>query len=121
MELILSGLRLGVPLLFGVWGAILSVRVGLFNVALEGIITAGAFSHAMIWALLLSQHGWSPPGALLIAVTGSLCVGLIVGWLFGLLTARSRLDPIISGVALNMLILASVRILHRLMLEPVLQ
>src|SRR5687768_14128832 len=94
MELLESTLRLSTPLLFAVLGGVLSERVGVVNIALEGILLSGAFA-AMAFAALTGQP-W-------LGVAGAAAVGALVGLLHAFAVLKLRIDAIISGVGLNLL------------------
>ena len=119
-ELVYSGARLGLPLLFAVWGAMISYRAGVFNVALEGFIMVGAFTHCVMWEVLKYRARFTAPGALLGALLITLVVGALLGAFFGTLVARG-LEPITSGIALNMAVLGIVKALEKAVLDPMLQ
>src|SRR5258708_34250501 len=95
-ELVYSGVRLGLPLLFAVWGAMMSYRAGVFNVALEGFIMGGAFTHCLMWEVLTYRANFTVRGALLGAFIITLVVGVLLGSCFGPLVARG-LEPVTSG------------------------
>jgi simple sugar transport system permease protein len=94
MELLESALRLSTPLIFAVLGGVLSERVGVVNIALEGMLLAGAF--AAMAAAAAAGSPWLAVGA-----AGG--TGLVVGLLHAAFTLRLRIDPIISGVGINLL------------------
>jgi simple sugar transport system permease protein len=94
LELIESTIRLSIPLIFAALGGVLSERVGVVNIALEGILLAGAFA-AMAAASVTGQP-W------LGIVAAALC-GLAVALLHALLVLPCRVDAIISGVGINLL------------------
>jgi len=86
-------LRQSTPLMLAAQGGILSERVGVINIALEGMMTVGAFTG--MWA----AQGWGSWAGLVVA----LCAGGCMGALHVFLTQRLRMDHVISGVALNIL------------------
>lgn len=91
-----STIRLATPLLFAALGGVLSERAGVVNIALEGMLLGGAFA-AMAGAAG-SGNGWVGVAA------GALCGG-VIGLLHAGLVLRLRVDAIISGVGINLLVL----------------
>ena len=104
-----------IPLLIVALGGMFSERSGVVNIALEGIMVAGAFTSILMINAL--QAGMSGQGLLLLAIL----VAIVTGALFSLLHAYAaislRSDQTISGTALNMIAPASAIYLAR-MIQP---
>ena len=104
-----------IPLLIVALGGMFSERSGVVNIALEGILVAGAFTSILVINAL--QAGMSGQGLLLLAIL----VAVVTGALFSLLHAYAaislRSDQTISGTALNMIAPASAIYLAR-MIQP---
>ena len=83
------------PIALAALAGILSERVAIINIGIEGMLLVGAFSGAVFGSLFGGLIG--------------LIFAIIVGGLFGLLHAllviKYRVDQIISGVAINILAL----------------
>ncbi len=94
--LLQGSLSLAVPLIFGSLAGVLSERVGVVNIAIEGQLLAGAFCSALVASL-----------------THSIWLGLITAGIAGALVAlvlavfaiRYVVDQIIVGVVLNVLVM----------------
>ena len=100
-----TGLRLSIPLVYAALGGVLCERSGIFNIALEGIILAGAFGAAL--------------GAFLFNVSvAGLCVGILFGMLTGLilgvLCISLRVNQIVAGIAINLLMVGLTAFLSRM-------
>ena len=98
-----SALRQATPLVLAGLGGICSERVGIVNIALEGMMLAGAFSGLAAGRLA------GPLVGVLAAVTVGMLVGLTHLWA----TRKLRLNHIVSGVAINLLALHSTTFLLR--------
>ena len=100
MDLVLLQLTLAktAPLLLAALGGLTSERSGVINIALEGMMLAGAFGAAA--GAIASGSAWT-----------GLLVGGISGGLLGAIHAvgciRLRADHIVSGTAINLLALGS--------------
>lgn len=104
MEVLESAIRLSTPLLFAALGGVLSERVGIVNIALEGMLLTGAF--AAMAAANASGSPW-------LGIVAAAMAGLALGLLHTFLVLRLRVDAIISGVGLNLLALGLTTFLLR--------
>lgn len=104
-------LRISAPLVFAGCGGALSERSGVVNIALEGLLLAGAFGYAVgayAAASAIGISGQSAPLAIHLTIAGCgilgalLCGGLLAG-LHALVTLRFRADHVVAGVAINLL------------------
>jgi simple sugar transport system permease protein len=94
--LIASTIRLATPLILAALGGLYSERGGVINIALEGMMLAGAFTAAVVTVF---TH--SPWAGLLAAVIA----GLVVAALHAVVTINYRADQVVSGAAINILFL----------------
>jgi ABC-type uncharacterized transport system permease subunit len=94
--LISSTLEAAPALIFAALGATVSERAGVVNVGVEGMMRAGAFA-AAVAALAMP----TPLGVLL-----GMAAGGAVAAIHGLLSIRWRSDQVVSGMALNLVMLA---------------
>lgn len=93
-ELLLSTLRLSLPLLFAAYGALLSERSGVANIALEAYLLFSAFAAAAVTALTQS---------LAMGVAAGIGTAALVGLLFALICLWGRGDQIVIGTGFNLL------------------
>jgi general nucleoside transport system permease protein len=95
-----GSLELATPLALGAMAGILSERSGMFNIALEGKMLAGACVSAIAASVMML---WTGNGALAIIV--GILVAMLTAALLGLLLAwlgiRHRVDQIIAGTVIN--------------------
>ena len=96
LSLLSSVLDAAPPLLFAALGATLSERAGVVNVGIEGMMRAGAFA-AAVAALVMP----TPLGVLV-----GMLAGASVAAIHALLCIRWRSDQVVSGMALNLVMLA---------------
>lgn len=96
LALLSSVLDAAPPLVFAALGATLSERAGVVNVGIEGMMRAGAFA-AAVAALVMP----TPLGVLV-----GMLAGAAVAALHGVLCIRWRSDQVVSGMALNLVMLA---------------
>ncbi len=95
-SLFASAIRMVSPILLAALGGALCARVGIFNVGLEGLILAGAFS-----AIVGNYYS----GSVIVAVLTGAFGGVLVSLLFGLATIKFKANPIVAGIAINFLVL----------------
>ncbi len=95
LGLLLSALRLATPLLLAALGGLFSERAGVINIALEGLLLAGAFTAASV-----TWYAGSPWAGLLAAVLA----GAAVAGVHAVACIRYRADQVVSGTAINILL-----------------
>jgi ABC-type uncharacterized transport system permease subunit len=91
-----STIRLATPLLLAALGGMFSERSGVINVALEGLMLAGAFTAAAI-----THYAGSPWIGLLAAIVA----GMAVACVHAVACIRFKADQVVSGMAINILML----------------
>ncbi len=96
LALLSSVLDAAPPLVFAALGATLCERAGVVNVGVEGMMRAGAFA-AAVAALAMPT-----PLGVLVGMAAGAGVAALHGWL----TIRLRSDQVVSGMALNLVMLA---------------
>lgn len=84
-----------VPIALGALAAVMCERVAVVNIAVEGMLLAGAFTGALMGSVL---GGW---GGLLSAVV----IGGFFGFILAALVVTYRMDQIIAGVVINLFVL----------------
>ncbi|NTV02166.1 MAG: ABC transporter permease [Chlorobiaceae bacterium] len=100
LAFLLQVLRISVPYLFASVGACFSERGGVVNLALEGLLLAGAFGAATGQAL--TGSAWAGVGC-------AMLLGLLVALLHGFVTITLKADQIVSGIAINILVMGATR------------
>ncbi|MGE3796750.1 MAG: ABC transporter permease [Thermomicrobiales bacterium] len=94
LNLLKAVLRMATPLVFAAMGGLLSERSGIMNIALEGLMLAGAFA-----AVVGTYYLESPWLGLAVAlIVGALTALVHAFWSIGI-----RSDQIVTGTAINLL------------------
>jgi simple sugar transport system permease protein len=88
-----AALRMATPLVYASLGGLFSERVGIVNIALEGMMLTGAFSG------VLTTYGTGNPW---LGVLASALVGGLLGLLHALLTVKFAGNQIVSGTGINL-------------------
>ena len=96
VALLASTIRLVSPILLAALGSILSERVGVFNVGLEGLMLGGAF-----FAVAGTYWTGNPWAGLALAVLAAVLLSLI----YAIVVVDLGGDAIVAGLALNLLAL----------------
>jgi ABC-type uncharacterized transport system permease subunit len=132
--LLVGAVGLSAPLIFGALGGVLSERVGVVNVAIEGQLLAGAFASAIVATLAFPAinsvvTGWfggdadaSRPTAAtiagLIALIPAILAGVLVGLVLAAFSIKYLVDQVIVGVVLNVLVLGLTNFFFTQVLAP---
>lgn len=104
-----AAIRQATPLLLAALGGLMSERVGVVNIGLEGKILMGAFAAAL--GALLTGSPWIGLGCAILA-------GLALALTHAVATQELRADHIVSGVAVNLLALGLSTYLFRRIIVP---
>jgi len=106
--LIASTIRLSAPLILAALGGLYSERGGVINIALEGMMLAGAFTAAVV--TVFTHSPW-------IGLMGAVTAGLLVAGLHAVATINYRADQVVSGTAINILFLGAPALLSGALFE----
>lgn len=100
--IIQNALPVMIPLLLVALGGMFSERSGVINIALEGIMLAGAFV-GTLFVYFIQGTEMNPQLILLLAMVVAAIAGIIYALLLGVAAIHMKADQTISGTALNML------------------
>lgn len=101
--LLLGTVGLSIPLIFGALGGIISERVGVINIAIEGQLLAGAFVSAMVATLTGSPY---------LGLVSAMVAGMLVSFVLATFSVKYLVDQVIVGVVLNVLVLGLTSFLY---------
>ncbi len=101
--LLLGTVGLSIPLIFGALGGIISERVGVINIAIEGQLLAGAFVSAMVASLTGSPYA---------GLAAAMVAGMLVSFVLATFSIKYMVDQVIVGVVLNVLVLGLTSFLY---------
>ncbi|TFI04762.1 ABC transporter permease, partial [Kocuria rhizophila] len=107
--LLAGSVALATPLVFGSLGGLLCERSGVVNIAIEAQLLFGAFSAAVV--ATIAGSAWA---GLLAAVLGSVLVSVVLA----VFAIRYRVNQVIVGVVLNVLVSGLTGFLFATVLEP---
>lgn len=107
--LLTGSLALAAPLIFGALGGVVSERVGIVNIAIEGQLLAGAFVSAVIASVTKN---------LFFGLIGAVIAGTLVSFVLAALSIKYVVNQVIVGVVLNVLVLGLTTFLYETVLVP---
>ncbi|TFC79020.1 ABC transporter permease [Cryobacterium cheniae] len=107
--LLFGSLSLAVPLIFGALGGVISERVGVVNIAIEGQLLAGAFTSAMV-ASLTNQP--------ILGLIAAMFAGVLVSMVLASFSIKYFVDQVIVGVVLNVLVIGVTGFLYSQVMAP---
>ncbi|HQU82210.1 MAG TPA: ABC transporter permease [Pyrinomonadaceae bacterium] len=96
LSLIFSAIRLATPLIFAALGGMFSERSGIINIALEGLMLAGAFTAAVMTFELHNPY------------LGMLCAviaGAGLAFVYAVAVIKFEANQVVAGTAINFLML----------------
>src|SRR5207302_9321335 len=94
LSMLFSTIRLSTPLVLAALGGLYSERSGVINIALEGLLLAGAFTAASV--TFYAHSPWIGLGAAILA-------GALVAYLIALACIRFKADQVVTGTGINIL------------------
>src|SRR6185436_13682953 len=94
ISLIWSAIRLSTPLILAATGGLFSERAGIINIALEGLMLAGAFTAAAV--TYATGSAW-------IGLLAGIAAGLALSSIHAVASIRFRADHVVTGTAINIL------------------
>jgi simple sugar transport system permease protein len=100
---------LAIPLVFGALGGVLGERSGVVNIAIEAQLLFGAFAAAVVASM--AKTPW-------VGLVAAMAAGVLVAALLGLFAITYKVDQVIVGVVLNVLVIGLTNFLFRQVLTP---
>ncbi|HEY0260277.1 MAG TPA: ABC transporter permease [Lacisediminihabitans sp.] len=107
--MLVSAVSLSVPLIFGSLGGVISERVGVVNIAIEGQLLAGAFVAALVAS---ATH------VPLLGLVAAMVAGMLVSFLLAAFSIKYIVDQVIVGVVINVLVTGLTSFLYTQVLSP---
>src|SRR5882762_8376251 len=95
LALVFSTIRLATPLVLAALGGLYSERSGVINIALEGLLLAGAFTAASV--TYYAHSPWVGLGAAIVA-------GATVAFILALACIKFKADQVVTGTGINILL-----------------
>ncbi len=96
VALFFSMIRLATPLIFAGLGGLFSERSGVINIALEGLMLAGAFTGAVI-----TYETGNP----YIGLLAGMIAGAFLAFVYAIACIKFQADQVVSGMAINFLMI----------------
>ncbi len=90
-----DAIKAATPLVLGALAGILCERSGIINIAIEGLLLAGAFTSAVVGSIVNIWAG----------IAAAMAVGMLLASLLAFLAIRYRVDQVIVGFAINFFVL----------------
>jgi general nucleoside transport system permease protein len=107
--LLAGGFSLAVPLIYGAMAGVISERVGVVNIAIEGQLLAGAFTAAVVATIT---------GQPIIGMLAAGVAGVLVSFVLAAFAIKYLVDQVIVGVVLNVLVVGLTSFLFSQLLAP---
>lgn len=104
INLLSATIMMGTPLLFGALAEVIAERTGMMVTAIEGIFLMGA------WAGFVGGY---LSGSLMVGFLSAMLAGLLVASLYGWICIYLKQHQVVTGVAINLLIVGLCSFLYR--------
>jgi simple sugar transport system permease protein len=109
VSLVGGSVLLAVPLVFGALGGVIGERAGVVNIAIEAQLLFGAFGAAIFSSLTHNPY---------IGTVAAMFAGVLVALVLGVFAIKYRVDQVIVGVVLNVLVYGLTDFLYSQVLVP---
>jgi general nucleoside transport system permease protein len=108
-DMLVLALGLSAPLIFGGLGGVISERVGVTNVAIEGQLLSGAFVSAL--AASITQN-------VVVGLAAAAVAGMLVSFVLGAFAVKYAVNQVIVGIVLNVLVVGLTTFLYQTVMLP---
>ena len=109
VSLLGGSVLLAVPLVFGALGGVIGERAGVVNIAIESQLLFGAFCAAIVGSLTRSPY---------VGLVAAIVAGVLTALLLGVFTITYKVDQVIVGVVMNVLVYGLTDFLYSQVLVP---
>ena len=96
IAMLLSAIRLATPLIFAALGGLFSERSGVINIALEGLMLAGAFTAAVATYELHNPF---------LGMFCGILAGAALAYIYAVSCIKFQADQVVAGMAINFLMI----------------
>lgn len=105
IALIWSTIRLSTPLILAALGGLFSERSGVINIALEGMMLAGAFTAAAVTYAVGSPSVGFGAGSPFLGLVAGMLAGMLIAAIHAVACIRYKADQVVTGTAINILMI----------------
>src|SRR4051812_12576594 len=96
IALLFSAIRLATPLIYAALGGLFSERSGVINIALEGLMLAGAFTAAVATYQLHNPY---------LGLLFGMAAGGVLAFVYAISVIKFQADQVVAGMAINFLMI----------------
>src|SRR6476659_122258 len=96
LALLFSAIRLATPLIYAALGGLFSERSGVINIALEGLMLAGAFTAAVATYELHNPY---------LGLLCGMAAGAVLALIYAIAVIKFQADQVVAGMAINFLMI----------------
>lgn len=96
LALLFAGIRSATPLIFAALGGLFSERSGVINIALEGMMLAGAFTGAVVTYQTGNPY---------LGLVAGMASGAVLAIIYAVACIKFEADQVVAGMAINFLMI----------------